>query len=205
MKGKVSNVDEKLRPVWLLDVDGVINVPWRHPQGGPWEREDWRRLRVANTDILVSQPVLDFITRMHEEGLVEVRWHTAWQEHALELGEALGLPVFPVQPSPEWADRTTSVRPREGQVWFKLPAAQRVVEQEERALVWTDDDLAYRPTETTRALRAMRKLRPVLTVAPSDRTALTPKHLRQIEAFLRAQSDAGHTEELTTPLQRSTV
>lgn len=182
------------RPVWLLDVDGVVNAIGDTFPTHVWQGK-WRRARVGKFPIMAAQPVLDFIGRMHELGLAEVRWHTTWQEHALELGARLGLPVLPVQDAPEFL--------RPGAHWWKLPAAQRVVLEEGRPLVWTDDDLSWRTTHVGRALARMREQGPVLTVASDARTGLTPRHLRKIETFLRGYSrDLGHTGELPTPLQR---
>lgn len=188
------DTSESTRPVWLLDVDGVINAVGDRPPTHVW-RGGWMRRRVTNFPIMAAKPVLDFINRMHRIGLVEVRWHTTWQECALELGEVLGLPVFPVQDAPEFL--------RRGPRWWKLPAAERVALVEGRPLVWTDDDLALRTTYVGRALSQMREEVPVLTVAPDAQTGLTPRHLRKIEAFLRdRQSGVGHTAELAIPLLR---
>lgn len=77
------------------------------------------------------------------------------------------------------------------QGWWKLPAVRRVVAEgwrpvwrESRALVWTDDDACGRDLPAGE-LRSLRDCAPVLVIAPQSRLGLTPKHLREIDAFLR--------------------
>jgi len=170
-------------PVWLLDIDGVINACTRNPDKNVWPADQWRRDRVNGYPILVAQPVLDFVTRVHKDGLAEVRWHTTWQKDAALIEEAFGLPSLPVQDCPEFATAHTSER------WWKLPAAERLVMEEGRALVWTDDDIDYSISgKDAGALGVMRQAQRILAISPSDMTGLTPKHLRQIDEFLGGAS-----------------
>lgn len=61
------------RPVWLLDVDGVINVPWEEPQANVWPAESWIHLdKLHQYPFLTARPVLKFIEEMHASGLVEI-------------------------------------------------------------------------------------------------------------------------------------
>jgi hypothetical protein len=171
-------------PVWLLDIDGVINACTRNPDKNVWPADQWRRDQVNGYPILIAQPVLDFITRVHEEERAEIRWHTTWQKDAVLIEKAFGLPSLPVQDCPEFADRRYD-RDR----WFKLPAAERVVMQEGRALVWTDDDIEYSISgKDAGALGVMRQAQRILAISPSDMTGLTPKHLRLIDEFLGGAS-----------------
>ena len=193
---------EKRRPIWLLDVDGVINVPWTNPPAHVWAGKWQRREKLYQFPFLTAQPVLDFITRIHEEGLAEVRWHTTWQHAAHKIEDEFGLPRFEVQPAPEFHLPEFTIR---GGHWFKLPAAERLIE-EGHTVVWTDDDLRWQAPRDRDRIAKLRRTGRLLTIAPDDRTGLTPAHLRKIEAFLRAQqSDLGHTEEWPTSLRRSTV
>jgi hypothetical protein len=163
----------------LLDIDGVVNA-----YGGraklpthAWSEDDWIVTRANGFNIWAARPVLEFIRKTHEAGLAEIRWHTTWQNDAQILADALDLPTFEVQPAPEFKDYIERKRG-----WWKLPAAQRVVGEEKRRLVWTDDDAAWSLHGGQEA--ALRALGDVLVVAPSEQTGLCRKHLRLIGDFM---------------------
>lgn len=170
-------------PVWLLDIDGVVNACSKKPDRNVWPADQWIHTKVTvnshSWPVLVARPVVEFIRRVYEDGLAEIRWHTTWQHDAAALEKAVDLPHLAVQDCPEYETR------HEIAGWFKLPAAERVVMHECRALVWTDDDLTWelrRPAG--RAFEMLRQAARILTVSPSEQTGLTPKHLHQIGEFL---------------------
>jgi len=77
-------------------------------------------------------------------------------------------------------------------VWWKLPAAERVVAEEGRPLIWLDDDIAdelWREGGT--AYQIGTPDAPALLVCPNERTGLTPKHLRMIDSFLAKLEEGG--------------
>ena len=174
-------------PVFLLDIDGVLNAATKKPDRNVWPADAWIRGRAHDGrhewPILFARPVADFIRQAHEQGRAEIRWHTTWQEEAAAIGKLLDLPDFPVQESPEW---TVHLR-GETEEWWKIGAALRVVEDEHRALVWTDDD-AYDYNLDRGVRTRITSAGPCLIVAPSPTTGLTPKHLRRIDAFLTDQA-----------------
>src|SRR6185436_13043128 len=95
-------------PIWLLDIDGVINALDDPPDPRTWPADQWvRAMAMSNLDLewpmLAARPVLDFLRQVHEQGRAEIHWHTAWQRNALNVGDALGLPAWPVAPCPEYA------------------------------------------------------------------------------------------------------
>jgi hypothetical protein len=171
---------DRVTPVWLLDIDGVVNAFQRQPRGA-WPKRSWMRVRVRNFEIVAAAPVVAFLRQVHREGLAEVRWHTTWQDWAPEVGAALALPVFPVQDAPEFHDPAYI---GVDAPWWKIPAVKRVVEQEQRPVVWTDDDLDLdRPLDidTTRA--------PLLAVVPDVMTGLDRADLDRIRTFLNDYKD----------------
>ncbi|HEY8302280.1 MAG TPA: HAD domain-containing protein [Jatrophihabitans sp.] len=169
-------------PVWLLDIDGVVNALARGPVAGSWPAADWAQ-HVVRADIpgsgrmvlpiFVAQPVVDFVTRVHRSGAAEVIWHSTWREAAVsDLAPTLGLPRLPISHAPEWTQRPPDR-------WWKLPAAQRVLEAGRR-LVWTDDDIAVVPDQVAGlATRA-----DALLISPDPQTGLTADHLAAIADFL---------------------
>lgn len=178
-------------PVWLLDIDGVINAVTDRPDRRVWPEHQWIRTAAASKfdiewPILAATPVLDFLRRVHAQGRAEIWWHSTWQQHAVNVGAALGLPRWPVRESPEFGSQETYLATplaRSGQTWWKLPAAQRVLD-EGRPLLWTDDD-------ARRQLRAT-DTRPwggrALVVAPPVESGLTPRQLRRIDRWLRTRA-----------------
>lgn len=177
------------RPVWLLDIDGVLNATTsRSFPSHVWPRYTWRQFTAMGNSrewtLKVAQPVVDFVQEVHDSGLVEIRWHTTWQHAAQNVAKELGLPEFPVHEAPEytptaWEGSTVGE-------WWKLPGAWRVIGSEPgdegRPLVWTDDDIGFMTTkEQLAALRAAGK---VLLVEPGSKEGLVKKHLTKIREFI---------------------
>lgn len=171
------------RPVWLLDIDGVINALARGPVHGSWPPDAWVQ-RVIRADmpghgpmvlpIYAARPVLDFIGYVFGSGSAEVRWHSTWRTAAVtELAPVLGLPPIPISIAPEWTDHTLSG-------WWKLPAARRVLASG-RPLVWTDDDLSVYAGE----LGDLGARSDTLLIGPDPYTGLSGADLDRIAAFLR--------------------
>lgn len=178
----MGSVDERARPVWLLDIDGVINALSAGPVVDAFPPEQWEQHvvhamlpglgRVA-LQILVARPVLDFVAAVHESGRAEVLWHSTWRETATtDLAPLLGLPDIPISVAPEWHERPIAQ-------WWKQPAAERVLDSG-RPLVWTDDDIVvYRPDP------ARFEGRPdVLLLSPDPVTGLTAADLDRVDEFL---------------------
>lgn len=177
-----------IKPLWYLDVDGVLNVwpDWRD-DGTP---KEFRRQGVANGyTIKWDSRVADFINRVHEEGLVEIVWATTWEHLADEyIGPLLGLPSFrvtnkrraefSVQKMYEWIEEPE---------WWKYPVvSDDFLSQPEGArMIWTDDDLGY-------AIKSYQTVRDFLGSDPNTKLAIVPKTeqgltmeaLDQIENFL---------------------
>jgi hypothetical protein len=180
-------------PVMLLDIDGVINAVTRKPNLSVWPRKAWKS-GLADADdfpypINWSTTVVEFLTRVHEEGRAEIRWHTTWQHDAQNLADLVGLPTFPIADAPEAPidgvpnGELVAARIRDGiPPWWKYGAARRVVIEERRPLIWVDDDITH---ELSRRYRdVLGRLGPVSFVSPDQATGLVPRHLRQIEMFL---------------------
>lgn len=192
-------------PLWLLDVDGVLNAVAIEPDYQVWPR--WQR-GLARTDGLTrawpiqwAPDVVEHLLRWHAEGRVEIAWLTTWGPDANEeLAELLGLPQLPVAgappsripPSPDTAADgggasthaalagADAADPLTGR-WWKFDVLRRVLAADpRRPIIWTDDDLAAEPA----AMAWMRVHTTSLLIAPDPRCGLVPQHLRAIERFL---------------------
>ncbi|GAA4439082.1 hypothetical protein [Phytohabitans houttuyneae] len=171
-------------PVWLLDIDGVINAATKQPDRNVWPLVDWVAGRARDGGrswpILAAKPVAEFIRQVHARGRAEIRWHTTWQQWARSLEELLDLPSFPVAEAPEWHLFLRA----ETEQWWKIGAALRVVEEERRPLLWTDDDASDVWSLPNAVRTRITSAQPTLIVAPSPQTGLCRRHLRQIDEFL---------------------
>jgi hypothetical protein len=176
-------------PVWLLDIDGVVNALALRVPTGVWPQGAWvqRIVQTSGVDgtrstlpILAARPVLEFIHRVYDEGLAEIRWHSTWRTAAvLDLAPTLGLPPIPISIAPEWVGGQAT--------WWKLPAARRVVASGRR-LLWTDDQVNLYLADPVSGppLTALAAEAGTLLMSPDGDTGLTADDLRQIDEFLRA-------------------
>lgn len=175
-----------MKPVWLLDVDGVINAIARKGDKSVWPEENWRSASISAVldfdtnwffPILWSTDVIEFICSMAKK--VDIRWHTTWQEAAsANLAPALGLPEFPVAEAPEYKDR------KYGTDWWKLGAAERVVFDEGRPLIWTDDELFFWLSNARRLELAYKSNS--LFIAPHQNIGLSLNNIKTIREFVDA-------------------
>lgn len=184
-----------MKPVWLLDIDGVINACTKKPDRNVWSADDWQFGKAKGGDhewpIWWSRQVVDFIRNVHESDLAEIRWHTTWQKDAAALEALVGLPSFPVADAPEYfesgsAEAAAAIREDRARTWWKLPAAERVVREERRPLIWTDDDITWSLARYDKDA-GLRAYAPVLLISPQETLGLTKKQLRQISDFLAHQ------------------
>ena len=168
-------------PVWLLDLDGVVNAASRTFPTHAWPKQTWQGIEAEDEEgitwpIKAARPVIDFIKEVHGAGRAEIRWHSTWQGYAVHVGRQLGLPDFGVQEAPEYKDS-------DAEHWWKAPGARRVLAEEGRDLLWTDDDADEwlgRQERTELASLGHR----LLIVCPDSRTGLCKKHLKRITQFL---------------------
>ncbi|MGW3608980.1 hypothetical protein ACWD6N_03675 [Micromonospora sp. NPDC005163] len=161
-------------PVWLLDVDGVVNA--RLP-GWPGDPATGKAYAGSAGYVMTWAPALvDRIRELHAAGVVEVRWCTTWCAYADELERLWDLPVLG-RAFTEDVNGFAAVK-------AKMRAARQVI-SEGRRLIWTDDDVVPLPNDgglhddLTADGRA-------LLIRPSGRCGLEPEHLDEIEAFAKA-------------------
>jgi hypothetical protein len=170
------------RPVWLLDVDGVINgtgrVGWHAPPRTGTAFSDgvgyafrWAPQLIKEIRILLPE--------------VEMRWATTWIDAGTrQLEDLLGLPALPVAYPPDPDRRSTSPDFRIAHLLAKAHAAVDVV-RSGRQLIWSDDDAIPLSGQDRDVLDAAG----ALLIAPDPRRGLHPHHLDQIQSFIRHHDD----------------
>lgn len=189
----------KRQPLWLLDVDGVLNAVTGIPDRKIWS--DWEYGRAtAGQDwwpIWYSPSVIAAVNRVHEQGLAEIRWLSTWGEHANgSLRELLGLPQFMVAGrEPRWARSeghtwesishaeyagAGAVDPLTGR-WWKFDVVRDLhTTDPDRPIIWTDDDLRrHRGVSTWMRLHTKS-----LLLSPRPAQGLTPRMIRSINTYL---------------------
>jgi len=189
------------RPVWLLDVDGVLNACSSRGCRSVWPQECWHRHLVADSagrkwPILVADPIVSYLRAVHANGDAEIRWHTSWQHSAPQrLAPALGLPDWAVAVAPEHHDPAEHT----AHGWWKLAAAARVLDEEGRRLVWTDDDISFGTQLLGSRVAELLRRPGVLAITPRTTIGLTRKNLLAVDEFL------GTDHEPTPELESSAL
>jgi hypothetical protein len=169
------------RPIWLLDVDGVLNAA----------RPGWGAAPRSGTAYSAGQPfrlrwapaLATRIRSLHDSGLVEICWCSTWCSDADQVERLLGLPRL----DRAWQHPISTV----AAAVAKLAAARAVLDRGRR-LIWTDDEAipASGPDrdELTAAGRA-------LLIAPTPNRGLQPADLDAIDAFLAAVDNQDEASE----------
>ena len=161
------------KPVWLLDVDGVVNTTdpgWGGPPGGSlvWSAADHMSYLLCWAPLLV-----DRIRALHAGGKVEVRWCTTWCPEAERLEQLWQLPELARALTADPMPRGAECRP------LKLEAAWSVL-AEGRRLIWTDDEALPPPGPDRDELTADGR---ALLIEPRAARGLQPADLDLIESF----------------------
>lgn len=157
-------------PVWLLDVDGVINA-----SRAGWSSPPHTRTVYAGGfgwKIRWAPQLIQHIRALDDSGLVTIQWATSWIDVGVQQLEIeLGLPSFPLAYLAE-----DGARDHRG---AKTGAALEVVRSGHR-LIWTDDEAIPAVGPEREELDAAG----ALLIAPSPSRGLRPEHLAQIEELV---------------------
>lgn len=161
------------RPVWLLDVDGVLNAP--HPEWGDQPLTGIVVAEGARQKSRWSPALLAEVRDIRDSGLVEIRWASSWCRDISGLEALLDLTGLPLAFQGDNA----------GSRWDKYFAAESVLRMERRPLVWTDDDLHW-IIEGAAGSRGMPEDGPDrLLIQPEADRGLTPQDIEVIWSFIR--------------------
>lgn len=184
--GHMTKETKTKKPVWFLDVDGVLNAfplpadkgKYKKGKATPFYSDADYSGYTPKYTIQFDPTLIARIKALHEEGVVEVVWLTTWGYGAnFSLRTLLRLPKFR---SAGEMDEPELL----GTKWWKSEALKRFVEAEgvER-YVWTDDHLGwYLSEEEYNAVVPQEGL----AIKTNEITGLTHEELDRIEEFLRA-------------------
>ncbi|MFK3985249.1 hypothetical protein ACI2K4_33355 [Micromonospora sp. NPDC050397] len=158
------------KPVWLLDVDGVLNVDDPGRWGGTLA---YGYATAAGRSVLLQwmPPLISRIHALHAFGLVEARWSTTWCAYADELERLWELPQLGrAFTEPLTGDAAASA---------KLATA-RSVRADGRRLIWSDD--LETPTDGP-VYEELTGGGHALLIRPDSWVGLQPDDLDAIETF----------------------
>lgn len=172
--------DRSPSPVWLLDVDGVVNAS--EPEWGAAPHHGTAHALGAPYRMRWAPALVDRIRALHTGGRAEIVWCTTWCAYASQLERLFRLPPL----DRAFADAAVG----EQADALKVDAARRVLAGGRR-LIWTDDEVVPLPgselhAELTRSGRA-------LLIRPRSRSGLTRDDMLAVEAFTGEVPAAGPT------------
>jgi hypothetical protein len=157
-------------PLWLLDIDGVINANKPGWSAAP------QRVHCGGFLIRWAPALISRIRTLHHAGH-DIRWASSWcgyPDDLAALTDRLGLSLDPAfgdrPPSKTWGD-------------LKADAALAAL-AEGRPLIWTDDDEVDPARTMFPELAAAEQDGRALLIAPRSNRGLQPADLDRIEAFL---------------------
>jgi hypothetical protein len=135
--GACSGILHAVVAVWLLDIDGVLNVLAGRGTAPKDRWQDLVQTEVSDGEtvwpITYSPTLMERIRDLHMCGRVEVRWLTTWADAVHDLARHIGLPAATVVTG-------DSEDAAGGQGWWKFRCAVEVARVTDR-VVWTDDEL----------------------------------------------------------------
>jgi hypothetical protein len=165
--------------VWLMDIDGVLNLTARPPRHG-WPA--YRHVVVVRDshgiawEICYAPLLMSLLTQLHTKNIVSFRWLTTWEyDGPLNFAPAVSLNIG------QWVAAVD----RGELTWWKLDAfVQTLGSPEELPIIWTDDEIA-KEAEAQRILDMVHG-DDALAFAPNERVGITPENFELIVDYIEA-------------------
>lgn len=159
-----------MKPVILLDVDGVLNAVCRGPAPDN-EFDDFTEAMCLGFLITYSQEMGRRLAALD----ADIVWLTTWQERANEhIAPLFGWEEKPVVPDIS----------KPSAEWWKNTSAQAFIEADPRPFIWVDDDLSC-SIRTDSDIRWIENLGvPNLLISPTTNRGLRPKQIDMMEEFI---------------------
>lgn len=169
-----------MKPVWFLDIDGVINSWPTPPEESPWE---FQKKYINGYPIWWANEVVEFINATHSDR-AEIQWLTTWETDAnVHFAPGVGITHrFEVQPRTyEGWDR-----------WWKAERMQMFREANpDTPIIWTDDEIYdYLEVRSVKALVGEN----ALVINPWHYMGLTSESLKMIDEFIDSRQEGAENE-----------
>lgn len=157
-------------PIWLLDVDGVVNAD--KPGWGAAPRVGLIPETNTTYKIRWAPALIKRIRDLNRAHRVTIRWCSTWCSEIDQLERLFGLPHL----ERAWTHPIGTIAATHA----KLQAARDVLARD-HPLIWTDDEAV--PTNGS-LLEELTRHGNALLIAPQMNRGLQPEHLDQIERFI---------------------
>lgn len=162
-------MNANLRPLVLIDVDGVLNVVATSAERRRLcYHEGWRQKRVelpvGAFRLFWNPESAPLLRRLAQETGAELAWGTTWEEYAnIVVSPLVGLPELPVCPVADFPHKANGVVP-----WTQG-----------RPFVWFDDE-----PDAAEVTAALAGDQPHLVVPVDEAAGLTAEHTETARAWL---------------------
>lgn len=179
------------KPLWYLDVDGVLNMVSSNKRPVDVPIENWKTGIARGFVIHWDTRVVDFINRVHDEGRAEFIWLTTWEGQANEfISPLLGLPYFSL-PTMTQLQARQSYKFSDVTSWWKWDVIQKDLASRNQFenIIWTDDDLQYACVADKSIKKEMKNWKHVFGISPITDRGLTLEDLDMIERKLTGEKD----------------
>ena len=170
-------------PVWLLDIDGVLNSGSKPG----WHAPPKRRYAYAGGQEFTMRwapALLDCVRTLIDSQRIEVLWATSWVGETHQIERLMDLPrlecAFTLPANLEPGDQ------RGAAAELAKRAAALDVVRTGRRLLWTDDDAIWPAGPERDELTAAG----ALLIEPDERRGLQPRDMEAIAAWLNADGHA---------------
>jgi len=158
-----------VKPIWLLDIDGVLNCGNRTaPTHLPYNYLEFQQRASSSGrqyNLIIAKEVVDFIDEMSD--FFEIVWCTTWQADANIIGKRIGLKEF------RWIDKSKIDSPYH---WKR--ATFEKLQEAKHPILWTDDQIREFYNYPAKVEFNNAKI-----IQPYIFEGLAPRHLEQIREF----------------------
>lgn len=173
----------KIEPKLYLDVDGGVNAVLDYVNKPHLTaHSDWQELFIGEHRITYSPKVINALNELTKT--VDITWLSAWKERAVnELSPALGLNVNSFKFGAGHQSSLVYKEPEIDKRWWKLNVALDHIHNDQRPLIWIDDELHK---EAQNSIRYIAKFEAVdlLMLNTNIHVGITDNDLDRIDSFL---------------------
>lgn len=172
-----------MKPTIIIDFDGVFNPDNDNLSELTQIFPDFRATEITALDghvipVRVSATLIQFFNNLSEHA--NIMWLTTHKKDSEVFSRFLGFNSFP------WLDEPKDIS---SSVWWKLEVIKNL--PRDVPTLWIDDDIPLNnPTNPDYTWIRRNKHRWLYTIAPNNKTGITPDYLLSISSFVSNANNA---------------